>query len=79
MDAAEHLGTRVGLKSACAALGINRAALYRRRTRQARTPREETRRPPPLKLRAQERQTVVELLHSERFVDASPNCVFRRR
>ena len=76
MDAAEHLGATVGLKSACAALGINRASLYRRRTRQASTPCDETLRPPPpLKLRAQERQTVVDLLHSERFVDASPHTI----
>jgi putative transposase len=76
MDAAEHLGATVGLKSACAALGVNRASLYRRRTRQASTPCDETLRPPPpLKLRAQERQTVVDLLHSERFVDACPHTI----
>ena len=37
MEVAEQLGAMVGLKSACTALGINRAALYRRRTRQAST------------------------------------------
>jgi len=37
MEAAEQLGAMVGLKSACTALGVNRAALYRRRTRQADT------------------------------------------
>ena len=30
MEAAEQLGAMVGLKSACTALGINRAALYLR-------------------------------------------------
>ena len=76
MDAAEQLGTVVGLKSACTALGVNRAALYRRRTRRASTPCDEPRRPPPpLKLTTQERQTVVDLLHSERFVDASPHTI----
>ena len=76
MDAAEQLGAMVGLKSACTALGVNRAALYRRRTRQADTSCVETPRPPPpLKLSAQERQTVVDLLHSERFVDASPHTI----
>ena len=76
MDAAEQLGALVGLKSACTALGVNRAALYRRRTRQASTQRDELLRPPPpLKLSAQERQAVVDLLHSERFVDASPHTI----
>jgi len=76
MDAAAQLGATVGLKSACAALGVNRAALYRRGTRQASTPGDETLRPPPpLRLSTQERQTVVELLHSERFVDASPHTI----
>ena len=76
MEAAEQLGAMVGLKSACTALGVNRAALYRRRTRQADTSCDETPRPPPpLKLSAQERQTVVDLLHSERFVDASPHTI----
>ena len=42
MEAAEQLGARVGLKSACTALGVNRAALYRRRTRQADTSCDET-------------------------------------
>jgi putative transposase len=76
MDAAEQLGALVGLKSACTALGVKRAALYRRRTRQASTPGDEPLRPPPpLKLTTQERQTVVDLLHSERFVDASPHTI----
>jgi putative transposase len=76
MDAVEQLSATVGLKSACAALAVNRAALYRRRTRQVVTPRDGTSRlPPPLKLSTQERQTVVDLLHSERFVDASPHTV----
>ena len=76
MEAAEQLGAMVGLKSACTALGINRAAFYRRRTRQASTRCDEPLRPPPpLKLSAQERQTVVDLLHSERFVDASPHTI----
>ena len=70
MEAVEQLAPTVGLKRACEALGINRATFYRR---QGATSRESYVRPQlPLKLSAPERQTVVELMHSERFVDTSP-------
>lgn len=75
MAATETLGAQVGLKPACVALGVSRATLYRRRARQAETRRDSGRHPPPLKLGAQERQTVVDLLHSARFVDASPHTI----
>jgi putative transposase len=76
MAAAETLGSQVGFKPACEALGVSRAALYRRTARQV-EPQSNTclHPPPPLKLAAQERQTVIDLLHSERFVDASPHTV----
>ena len=76
MDAVEQLGATVGLNRACAALAVTRAALYRRRTRLADTLCDSSARvSPPLKLSMQERQTVVDLLHCERFVDASPHTV----
>ena len=74
MAAVETLEGRVGLKPACEALGVSRAALYRRRARRIK-PQCTAGWRPPLKLAAQERQTVVDLLHSERFVDASPHTV----
>ncbi len=38
MQTAEDLGQAVGLRRACETLGVNRAALYRRRDRQAGKP-----------------------------------------
>jgi putative transposase len=76
MEAVEKLAPSVGLKRACEALGINRATFYRRQGRQGATSREPSARPqPPLKLSAPQRQTVVELMHSQRFVDASPHTI----
>jgi putative transposase len=76
MGAAESLGARVGLKRACDSLGLSRATLYRQRARATRPgARRPSRPPPPLKLEAQERQAVLDLLHSERFVDASPHTI----
>ena len=77
MEAVEQLAPVVGLKRACEALSINRATLYRRRARQATTSGESPLRPPPLlKLSTSDRKTVVDLLHSERFVDASPHTIY---
>ena len=77
MEAVEQLAPTVGLKRACEALDVNRATLYRRRGRQAATSCEPAPCPqPPLKLDALERQAVVELMHSKRFVDASPHTIY---
>jgi putative transposase len=70
MEAAEDLACVVGTAPACEALTINRASLYRRRHRPTTAPR---RRPtPPRALSPVERQTVRDVLHSERFVDKAP-------
>jgi putative transposase len=77
MEAVEQLALTVGLKRACGALDINRATLYRRRDRQAAICAEPAPRPlPPLKLNAREREAVVELMHSERFMDTSPHSIY---
>ncbi len=76
MDATETLGAQVGLPRACASLGVPRASLYRRRARAASPPAQPPARPaPPLKLSAEEQAQALELLHSERFVDASPYTI----
>jgi len=70
MDAVETLAPVVGTAAACEALTINRASLYRRRRRSTTVPR---RRPtPPRALSPVERETVRDVLHSERFVDKAP-------
>ena len=70
MDAAEEMAPVVGTAPACEALTVNRASLYRRRCRPITVAR---RRPTPARaLSPVERQTVRDVLHSERFVDKAP-------
>jgi len=74
MQAAEDFARVAGTTSACDALTVNRASLYRWRDRTPRVPR---RRPtPPRALGPDERQVVVEALHAERFADKAPPQVF---
>ena len=70
MDAVETLAPVVGTAAACEALTINRASLYRRRCRPITVA---CRRPtPPRALSPVERETVRDVLHSDRFVDKAP-------
>ena len=72
MTAVSDLAQRVGTKAACEALGVPRATFYRRR--QAVKGGKE--RPlPPLALRTEERQEVLDVLHKPRFVDRAPGEV----
>ncbi|MCP5114935.1 MAG: IS3 family transposase [bacterium] len=60
--------------TACAALGMARASFYRHRSSGRRPVRP---RPAPARaLRPAEKQTVLDLLHSDRFVDQAPASVF---
>jgi putative transposase len=77
MGAAETLVPEVGAISACEALGVSRAGLYRRRANNHAVPVEPGKRPiPPRALRNHEKQEVLEVLHSERFVDKAPHEVY---
>jgi putative transposase len=77
MSAAATLATTVGTAPACRALGVPRPALYRARAVAAAPPQEAPVRPaPPLKLSADEQARALAVLHSERFVDASPYTVY---
>ena len=76
MDAAETLAPDVGTAAACRAMGVARATLYRRRRPTA--PRDEThpKRRQPRALAHRERQAVLDVLHSPRFVDRAPAAVY---
>jgi len=73
MIAAKQLAEQVGVKQACLALSIPRATYYRQKApapkKQAPLKRS------PLSLSMLERQAVLNVLHSDRFVDKSPGEV----
>lgn len=74
MEAAETLSQDVGVAAACSALSVARATYYRH---QQPPPAEKPPRPvPPLKLTEEERQTVLDTLHSPRFIDLAPRSVY---
>lgn len=72
------LRTEPGItKAACAALGVARASLYRRRAHLARPPIAPRPRPRPERaLSAAERQVVLDLLREPRFVDLAPAEIY---
>jgi putative transposase len=73
MTAAGALAERVGVRAACTALAVPRPTYYRHR-HPPRTARQRPR--PPLALTAPEEQVVLDVLHSERFMDQSPTEVY---
>lgn len=76
MSTAATLGEQVGVVRACRSLGVARATLYRQRTRDTAAGTAPAVRPaPPLKLTPAERDHALAILHSERFVDASPHTI----
>ena len=71
MDAAEAVAPQVGVSRACRTFDVARCTLYRGRRPSA--PRPASPRPkPPRALSEGERQAVLDMLHSDRFVDSSP-------
>jgi transposase InsO family protein len=74
MSAAYALSRDVGKKAACEALTVPRATFYRHMSP---APQGERTRPAPvLALTKQERDTVTDILHSERFQDKAPRQVY---
>jgi putative transposase len=76
MNAAVTLGMEVGKKPACEGLRVPRATLYRHLSSPPVDPEKARRPSPPLALTSQERQTVVDILHSERFQDKAPHQAY---
>lgn len=75
MAVVTELATAVGVGPACAALAVPRATYYRV-TRPAPPPPRAARPAPPRALTPPERQTVLAVLHSDRFVDQAPAEVY---
>ena len=73
MRAVERIAPDVGIAPACVSLGVSRASYYRQR---APKPEPRPRPTPERALSPHERQEVLELLHSERFVDVAPAAVY---
>ncbi len=78
MDAVEELSDpKVPISKACVALGLSRATLYRQ-TQPAKLPVGLPRAPSPRRLSDLERQAVLDVLHTEEFVDQPPSEVHAR-
>ena len=77
MEAVEVLTPEVGTQPACVALEIPRASVYRHRARRkGPQPEPQKRSSPARALSPQERQVVLDVLHSDRFVDQAPQEVY---
>jgi putative transposase len=77
MNAVIELSLDVGRKPACAALGMPRATFYRNMDNKMNPSTQSDARPaPPLALSPKEKQTVIDVLHSERFQDRTPYETF---
>lgn len=76
MAAVATLAAQVGLAAACKALNVARASYYRAQARATQAPAPAVRPRSPLALSAAERQQVLDVLHSERFVDQAPPTVY---
>lgn len=77
MNTASDLSCDVGRKPACEALGVPRATFYRHMERKHYPSKGNgIRTTPPLALTPVEKQTVVDVLHSERFQDKPPYEVY---
>jgi putative transposase len=76
MKAIEELSPQVGMAAACRSLGVPRATLYRRRRAKPLRPEATPRPKPPRTLSAEERQRVLDVLHSAPFADKAPAEVY---
>ena len=75
MSACLEMSPEVGTAAACRGLDIPRATFYRRLSPDLTVPTRE-RPSPPRALSEQEREQVLEILHTDRFVDRAPTEVY---
>ena len=78
IETAEELGKEIGVRSACEALSVPRASVYRRRQPTGAADRKTNPRKPPRSLSPQERESVKEELFAERHMDASPREIYAK-
>lgn len=76
MGQAGMLSLEVGKMAACMAFGLSRATFYRHKAKREQALIPALRRSSPLALFPEERTAVLEVLHSERFMDVSVAEVF---
>lgn len=73
MSAVEQLAPTMGVSPVCAGLGLSRASYYRKQKPKAEA---KPKLRPARSLSDEERRQVLQLLHSQRFVDQSPQEVY---
>jgi putative transposase len=76
MEAALTLSSEVGIKHACESIKVPRAGFYRTQARKAEPSAEPKQRISPRSLSSDERQEVLDILHTDRFVDKAPPEVY---
>jgi len=77
MSSVEQLAPTIGVAPVCAGLGVSRASYYRQqKSKQAPKPKPKLKPKLARALIDEERQQVLEVLHSERFLDQSPQEVY---
>ena len=76
MKLAESLAKEVNTQQACAALAISRASYYRWKDWEEHGRKERRSNRPPLSLSTEEERIVLDILHSDRFVDQAPQAVY---
>ncbi len=74
MAAAAKLAPAIGVSSACLVMNVSRSSFYRRRMPRPYGPRRRPT-PHPRALSQGEREAVLEVCHSSRFVDSSPGAI----
>jgi len=74
MEAAHILSSEIGVKPACESLDVSRAGFYRSHTDKGSALHK--RPSPPRTLTSEERQGILDILHTERFVDKAPHEVY---